>query len=205
MTKSSPIAPERPLRVMLVDDGARHIRLIREELTRLGHEVVGVIDSPLVIHDCVTRLQPDVVIVDCESPSRDTLEHVATMSASNPRPVVVFAEDDADSPLRQAMQAGVSAYVVAGLVPERLASVMRVAMLRFEQEHALREQLATAKTALQSRKKVERAKGILMQQLKLGEDDAYRHLRKLAMDKGVTLENLAQRLIDAHELLRGAG
>jgi two-component system, response regulator / RNA-binding antiterminator len=205
MTKSSPIAPERPLRVMLVDDGARHIRLIREELTRLGHEVVGVIDSPLVIHDCVTRLQPDVVIVDCESPSRDTLEHVATMSASNPRPVVVFAEDDADSPLRQAMQAGVSAYVVAGLVPERLASVMRVAMLRFEQEHALREQLATAKTALQSRKKVERAKGILMQQLKLCEDDAYRHLRKLAMDKGVTLENLAQRLIDAHELLRGAG
>jgi response regulator NasT len=205
MTKSSPIAPDRPLRVMLVDDGARHIRLIREELTRLGHEVVGVIDSPIVIHDCVTRLHPDVVIVDCESPSRDTLEHVATLAANNPRPVVVFAEDDADSPLRQAMQAGVSAYVVAGLVPERLASVMRVAMLRFEQEHALREQLATAKTALQSRKKVERAKGILMQQLKLGEDDAYRHLRKLAMDKGLALENLAQRVIDAHELLRGAG
>lgn len=205
MTHSSPATPERPLRVMLVDDGAAHIGLIREELSRLGHDVVGVVDSPLVIHDCVVRLQPDVVIVDCESPSRDTLEHVATLSASNPHPVVVFAQDDADSPLQQALRAGVSAYVVAGLVPERLGSVLRVAMLRFEQERLLREQLAAAEQALQSRKKVERAKGILMQQLGLGEDAAYRHLRKLAMDKGLPLERLAERVIDAHALLRGAG
>ena len=89
-------AAPAPLRVLLIDDGAHRVTLIRDELMRQGHEVVGVIDSAIVIHECVTRLRPDVVIIDSESPSRDTLEHVATLSGSNPRPVVVFAEDDSD-------------------------------------------------------------------------------------------------------------
>ncbi len=81
-----PDAAPSPLRVLLIDDGAHRVSLIRDELTRQGHELVGVIDSAIVVHECVTRLKPDVVIVDSESPSRDTLEHVATLSASNPRP-----------------------------------------------------------------------------------------------------------------------
>lgn len=191
-----------PLRVLLVDDGAHRVSLIRDELVRQGHDVVGVIDAPLLIHDCVTRLAPDVVIVDSESPSRDTLEHVATLSGSNPMPVVVFAEDEADPPMRQAMAAGVSAYVVAGLQPHRLASVLRVAIARFEQDKALREQLAQARSELSSRKVVERAKGILMRSGSLGEEDAYHQLRKLAMDRGVKLVEIAQRVIDADELLQ---
>jgi response regulator NasT len=194
-----------PLRVLLIDDGAHRVGLIRGELMRLGHEVVGVVDSPLVIHDCVSRLQPDVVIVDCDSPTRDTLEHVATLSTRHPRPVVVFAEDDADDPLRQAMQAGVSAYVVAGLQPQRLQSVLRVAIARFEQDKALREQLAQAQTALHSHKRIDRAKGILMQQRGLTEDEAHRLLRKLAMDRGEKLAATAERVIDAHALLGGSG
>ncbi len=193
--------PAAPLRVLLVDDGAQHIDLIRDELVRLGHEVVGVIDSPVVIHDCVTRLRPDVVIVDSESPTRDTLEHVATLSSRNPRPVVVFAEDDADDPMRQAIAAGVSAYVVAGLQPKRLASVVRVAIARFKQEKQLRQQLEEARNELSSRKIVERAKGLLMQSGELTEDAAYRYLRKLAMDRGEKLAEVARRVVDAHELL----
>ncbi len=195
------LTKDAPLRVMLVDDGAHRVDLIRDELQRLGHEVVAVVDSPLVIHDCVTRLAPDVVIIDCDSPSRDTLEHVATLSSNTPRPVVVFAEDDSDHPMKQAMSAGVSAYVVAGLQAQRLSAVLRVAIVRFEQDKALREQLAQAQKALGSRKRVERAKGILMQQLKMSEDAAFKHLRKLAMDRGETLEKLAERIIDAHSLL----
>lgn len=193
--------PGTPLRVLLVDDGAHRVSVIRDELMRQGHEVVGVVDSPLVIHDCVTRLAPDIVIVDSESPSRDTLEHVATLSSRNPRPVVMFAEDDADDPMRRALAAGVSAYVVAGLQPHRLASVMRVAIARFEQDKALREQLEQARGALASRKVVERAKGVLMHSGGMSEDEAYRHLRKLAMDRGEKLVEVAQRVIDAHELL----
>jgi response regulator NasT len=163
---------------------------------------VGVIDSAIVIHDCVTRLAPDVVIVDSESPSRDTLEHVAAMSASSPRPVVVFAENDADDPMRRAMAAGVSAYVVAGLQPHRLASVLRVAIVRFEQEKALRDQLESARTELSTRKLVERAKAVLMRSSGMNEDDAHRHLRRLAMDRGEKLIDIARRVVEADELLR---
>jgi len=191
--------------VLLIDDGAHRVTLIRDELMRQGHEVVGVIDSAIVIHECVTRLRPDVVIIDSESPSRDTLEHVATLSGSNPRPVVVFAEDDSDEPMQRAMRAGVSAYVVAGLQPKRLASVLKVAIARFEQERSLREQLVNAQAELSSRRSIERAKGILMQQGGLSEEAAFKQMRKLAMDRGEKLVQLAERIIEAHALLRPSG
>ncbi len=194
-----------PLRVLVVDDGAHRGGLIREELSRQGHEVVGVIDSAPLIHDSVAQLHPDVVIVDSESPSRDTLEHLATLSDRNPRPVVVFAEDDADDPMQRAMAAGISAYVVAGLQPHRLASVLRVAIVRFEQEKALRVQLAQARDELSTRKLVERAKGILMRSRGIDEEAAYAQLRRLAMDRGEKLAQVAQRVIDAETLLSGPG
>jgi response regulator NasT len=189
--------------VLLIDDGAHRVSLIRDELTRQGHEVVGVIDSAIVVHECVTRLAPDVVIVDSESPSRDTLEHVATLSLNNPRPVVVFAEDGSSEPLQRAMQAGVSAYVVAGLQPHRLEAVLRVAIVRFEQERALRRQLHEAQAQLSSRRTIERAKGLLMQHGGLSEDAAHQQLRKLAMDRGEKLVQAAERVIEANQLLHG--
>ena len=195
--------PKQPsLRVLLIDDGAHRVPLIRDELTRLGYMVVGVLDSAVLIHECVLQLSPDVVIVDSESPTRDTLEHLATLSSNNPRPVVVFAEDDSEDPLQQAMRSGVSAYVVAGLQPQRLAPVLRVAIARFEQDKALRAQLEAAQSQLSQRKTIERAKGVLMEQASMTEEQAHRHLRKLAMDRGDKLVDMAQRIIDARDLLR---
>jgi response regulator NasT len=201
-----PVAPDpaaaAPLRVLLIDDGAHRVSLIRDELARLGHLVVGVIDSGLLIHDCVMRLQPDVVIVDTESPSRDTLEHLATVSASHPRPVVVFSEDAAPAPMQQALRAGVSAYVIAGLQPQRLLPVLQVAIARFEQDRALHAQLQSAQAQLSERKGIERAKGILMRELGLSEEQAYAHLRKLAMDRGQRLSQVAERVVEARGLLK---
>ncbi len=191
----------RPLRILLIDDGARRVGLIRDELVRQGHEVVGVVDLARVIHDSVLQLRPDVVIVDSESPSRDTLEHLAALSSQSPRPVVVFTEDDRDDPMRQAMAAGVSAYVVAGLQPQRLASVLRVAIARFEQDHALREELARARSELSDRKVIDRAKGLLMKRQGIGEEAAYALLRKSAMDRGLKIAEVAQRLLDLAPLL----
>ena len=190
------------LRVLLIDDGAGHVHEIGDELARQGHEVVGVLDSALLVHDCVQRLQPDVVIVDSESPTRDTLENLATLSAKAPRPVVVFTEDAAAEPMQRALRAGVSAYVVAGLLPERLAPVLQVAIARFEHEAALRGQLAKAEQQLANRKIVERAKGILMAEAGFDEQAAYNRLRRLAMDRGKRLADMAQSVIDAQELLR---
>ena len=206
-TSSPPAAPApaaeavAPLRVLLVDEGTGRADAIRDELTRHGHQVVGVIDSAPLIHDCVLRLQPDVVIVDSESPSRDTLEHLATVSASSPRPVVVFSEDAAQAPMQQALRAGVSAYVIAGLQPQRLLPVLQVAIARFEQDRALRGQLETAQAQLSERKTVERAKGMLMEEIGLSEDQAYAHLRKLAMDRGQRLVQVAERVVQARDLL----
>lgn len=204
---ADPADPEaaRALRVLLIDDGAHRINLIRDELTEQGHVVVGVVDSAVTIHDTVLRLQPDVVIVDAESPSRDTLEHLATVSGSCPRPVVVFSEDASETPMRQALQAGVSAYVIAGLQPQRLAPVLRVAIARFEQERALREQLGEAQMQLSERKLVERAKGLLMQEVGLTEEQAHRHLRKMAMDRGQRLGQVAERIVAARDLLLPPG
>ncbi len=190
------------LRVLLIDDGAHRVDLLRDELVRQGCEVVGVIEQATLIHDCVLRLQPDVVIVDAESPTRDTLENLATLSERLPRPVVVFAEDADQAPMRRAIQAGVSAYVVAGLQMQRLAPVLQVAIARFEQDLALREELSKAQAQLASRKTLDRAKGILMREMGLDEERAHQRLRKLAMDRGETLAQVAQRVIDANDLLR---
>jgi response regulator NasT len=190
------------LRVLIIDDGAHRASLIRDELTRQGHVVVGVLDSAIAIHDCVRSLVPDVVIVDAESPSRDTLEHLAAVSATHPRPVVVFAEDSALEPMQRALAAGVASYVVAGLNPQRLAPVLRVAIARFEQERALREQLDQAQARLGERKLIERAKGVLMRESGLGEEEAYHHMRRIAMDRGQRLAQVAERINEAHELLR---
>lgn len=193
------------LRVLLIDDGAHRVSVIRDELTRQGHLVVGVVDQALLIHDCVLRLQPDVVIVDAESPGRDTLEHLATMSSTSPRPVVVFAEDPSHEPMQQALKAGVSAYVIAGLNPSRLMPVLQVAIARFEQDRLLRAQLDSAQTQLSERKLIERAKGILMDDVGLSEEQAYKHLRKLAMDRGQRLGQVAERIVEAKELLNPRG
>lgn len=190
------------LRVLIIDDGAHRVSLIRDELTRQGHVVVGVLDSAIAIHDCVRSLVPDVVIVDAESPSRDTLEHLAAVSATNPRPVVVFSEDPALEPMQRALAAGVASYVIAGLNPERLAPVLQVAIARFEQDRALREQLDQAQAKLSERKVIERAKGVLMRESGLGEEEAYHHMRRLAMDRGHKLVQVAERINKAHELLR---
>lgn len=198
--------PERTepaaLRVLLIDDGAHRIHVIRDELTRQGHLVVGVVDQALLIHDCVLRLRPDVVIVDAESPGRDTLENLATVSSSSPRPVVVFSEDASAEPMQAALKAGVSAYVIAGLHPQRLMPVLQVAIARFEQDRALRGQLDEAQTQLSERKLIERAKGVLMDDVGLSEEQAYKHLRKLAMDRGQRMGQVAERIVAARDLLR---
>jgi two-component system, response regulator / RNA-binding antiterminator len=194
--------PAPGLRVLLIDDGAHRSALISEELARLGCEVVGVIEQATLIHDCVLRLQPDVVIVDSESPTRDTLENLATLHEQMPRPVVLFSEDSGDDKMRRALKAGVSAYVVAGLRPDRLAPVLQVAIARFEQDLALRQELERAQAQLAARKNIERAKGILMSELGLDEDAAYKRLRRLAMDRGVQLAEVADRIIEAQATLR---
>lgn len=187
--------------MLLVDDGSPHLPLLRDELVRLGAEVLAVLDAAVELAASVAQLDPDLVIIGADSPSRDTLEHIAVMSQAAPRPIVLFTDDPDRSRMQRAIRAGVSSYVVAGLAPERLGPILDVALARFETDAELRAELDAARGQLQARKQIEKAKGILMQARGLSEEQAYREMRKMAMDRGVKLAQIAERIIDAKSML----
>ena len=149
----------------------------------------------------IAQIQPDMIVVDAESQGRDILEHVVIATRDERRPIVLFSDEKDTSHVRRAIAAGVSAYVVAGIPSESIKPVIEVALARFEHEEKLRAELADARTQLEERKIIDRAKGLLMARQGLTEPEAYARLRKAAMDKGVRLSEIAQRLIDAADLL----
>ena len=149
----------------------------------------------------IAQIQPDMIIVDAESGARDMLEHVVTATRSARRPLVMFTDDHDTSNVGDAIAAGVNAYVVAGLAPERIKSVLEVAIARFEHEERLRAELIDARSRLDDRKVIDRAKGIVMKRQGIGEEEAYALLRKSAMDKSLKLADVAQRIVDVADLL----
>lgn len=190
-----------PLRLLLVNDHAKTIASLRQALARAGYAVIAEVDSAAALLQAVERLRPDVVIVDTESPSRDTLEQLALLGEIAPHPVVMFA-DQGDLPtIEAAVHAGVAAYVVDQADATRLAPIIDLARARFAEDARLRQRLAAAEQQLAERKLIERAKGILMDKRRLSENDAYQALRRQAMREGLRIADLARQLIQAAELL----
>lgn len=189
------------LRVMLVDNHLERTAPLSQSLTDAGYEVVAHLTDTANLDDAVSRMQPDVVIIDVDSPSRDTLEHVIVMTQNAPRPIVMFTHDGDTEKIRSATRAGVSAYVVGGLPNERLKPIMDAAIARFEEFKALRIELEEANTKLSERKVVERAKGLLMKQRGITEDEAYGLLRNMAMSQNIRLATLAEQVVQAAKLL----
>ncbi|WP_157264546.1 ANTAR domain-containing response regulator [Azohydromonas aeria] len=183
-----------------VDEVARS-RSLRIGLLQHGYNIVAVLPIDPFLPERLAQIQPDMIIVDAESQARDTLEHVVMATRDARRPIVLFTDDDDTSRVDDAIAAGVTAYVVAGLAPQRIKSVLDVAMARFRHEEELRRQLADARSQLDERKVVERAKGLLMKRQGIDEAQAYARLRKTAMDKGLKLAEVAQRIIDVADLL----
>ncbi|MBI5040540.1 MAG: ANTAR domain-containing protein [Gammaproteobacteria bacterium] len=189
------------LRVLLVDEDYDRRTLLQEALDAAGFAVVISTTPGDDLLGVVRRVQPDVIVIDVDSPDRDTLENMCCIARDVPRPVVMFTHDEDTEKMRTAIRAGVSAYVVGGVSGERVKPIVEVAVMRFEQHQALREELQQAKTSLADRKLIERAKGILMRQRGCGEDAAYQALRKAAMERNRKLVEVAQNVIDAAELL----
>jgi response regulator NasT len=183
------------LRVLLVTDTDKPIGDLRDALARLGCEMLPGTATPQALHRAVQDERPDIIIIDTESPSRDTLEQLAVMHATAPRPVLMFSHDANQQLIREAVNAGVTAYLVEGLATERLAPILEVALARFAQESQLRERLAQAENELAERKLIDRAKRLLMDQQKLTEPAAYASLRKRAMNQGVKLVEVAREVI----------
>ncbi len=176
-------------------------RCLRIGLLENGFNLVASLPSDVFLTERIAQLQPDMIIVDAESDARDALEHVVMATRDERRPIVMFTNDQDSANARAAVAAGVSAYVVAGLQPARIRPILAVALARFEQEQALRAELADARCELKGRKVIDRAKGLLMQRQQLTEEAAYAKLRKTAMDKNLKLVEVAQRMLDVVDLL----
>jgi len=189
------------LRIMLVDETPEHSFYLRFVLERLNYEVVAEISDSRKLHDEVLRLSPDAIIVDTDSPSRDTLENICLITENCPRPIVMFAHDAARESIRDAVRAGVTAYVVDGLSPERITPIIETALARFEVFQTVKHELEKTRGKLSDRKLIERAKGILMKEKRLSEEQAYGRLRKLAMDKNQSLAAVAEQVITVAKLL----
>ncbi|MGE5517900.1 MAG: ANTAR domain-containing response regulator [Bacteroidota bacterium] len=189
------------LRVIVVDDERDRAGSVKDALEASGFAVVAVFGNGAELHTKVEELAADVIIVDIDSPDRDTLEDMRRVSFEQRRPVVMFAQDGKPETIRAAVEAGVAAYVVDGLKPDRVRPVVDVAIARFAQFHELRSELDKARTTLAERKQIEKAKGILMKRRKVDEDEAYRLMRRMAMDQKARLIDVANKIIEAAELL----
>lgn len=189
------------LKVLIVDDNTDRAIPLKKSLMDSGYDVIAHVKDTENLDDACCQLQPDIVIIDTESPSRDTLEHLCVMTMNQPRPVMMFTHDDDKEKMKIATKAGVCAYVVGDIPSARLRPVIDAAIVRFDEFNYLRGALSEANAKLSERKLIEKAKGILMKQRDLSEDEAYTALRKLAMQKNMRLGALSEQIIEAAQLL----
>ena len=190
-----------PLRVLLIDEDSGRAAILEQALCDAGHSVLARLESSADLIAQVQSLEPDVIIIDMESPDRDTLESMRVINRDHPRPVMMFAEDQDSRTINQAIQAGVSAYVVDDLNPGRVKPLLDVAVARFREYQALRNELAQARNTLEEQELIKQAKRLLMKQRQCDEAEAYQALRKLAMDRGQKMAEAARTVIAVIDLL----
>ena len=186
--------------VVVEKDRDRAIQIV-DALKAADDFEVHVISEPTALARQIAAHAPDIVLIDIDNPSRDTLEELTLASGPLDRPVAMFVSGEAGGLARTAIEAGVSAYVVDGLQPERLKPVLDAAIARFQLFRRMRTELAETKRALEERKVIDRAKGLLMKAKGVGEDEAYALLRKTAMDQGRKVADVAEALVTAAGLL----
>jgi two-component system, response regulator / RNA-binding antiterminator len=179
---------------------AVRLRDLVQGLRHGGYDIAGVLGADAQLPERLAALNPDVLIVDAESGARDAVEHVVWASRAAPRPIVLFTDDHDPAHMREAVAAGVVAYVVAGLAPERVRPIIDVAVARFEHERELRTALADARSQLADRDLVAQAKLLLMNRHQLSEPQAYARLRKTAMNHGLPLPEVARRVMELADL-----
>ncbi|MEL6608161.1 MAG: ANTAR domain-containing protein [Pseudomonadota bacterium] len=192
----------QPLTIMVVEpDRDRALQIVDGLRDAGGDNTIHVVDEAGGLTRKIASIEPDVVLIDVANPSRDTLEELALAAGPTERPVAMFVDQSTEGLTTQAIEAGFSAYVVDGLQPDRLRKVLDAAVVRFRMMQRMRTELQETKRALEERKVIDRAKGILMSQRGLSEDDAYALLRKTAMGQNKRLAEVAQSLVTAAELL----
>ncbi|MEN8723195.1 MAG: ANTAR domain-containing protein [Alphaproteobacteria bacterium] len=192
---------EAPLIVLLIDSDEERARTVED-----GLQGAAVVKQASAVHGTellaiIRDLQPDAIIIDCDSPDRDTIENLQLVARENPKPIVMFVEDGDGALAKEAVRAGVTSYIVDGLSESRIKPVIEIAIERFKMVDSLRKDLEKSRADLEARKTIERAKGMLMQKRDMSENDAYAAMRNMAMKQGKTIKDVAENILSVMSLL----
>jgi response regulator NasT len=193
----------RAINILLVDDSDARAEALERALQDCGFTNVLRSRRATDVLEQVRQSNPDVILIDVESPTRDTLEQLTLIRDKQPRPVVLFTQDQTVQTIQAAIHSGVSAYVTAGISAEQVRPAIEVAIATFKQHQALRDELEQARADLTDRKAVERAKAILMSRHNLNDEQAYHLMRRFAMSRKRRLADVARDLIELAELTAG--
>jgi response regulator NasT len=189
------------LAILVIDENRIRASIIEAGLRETGHANVTVVHDIAEIARTIATINPDVIVIDLENPNRDMLENMFQLSRAVKRPVAMFVDRSDRASIEAAVEAGVSAYVVDGLKQERVKPILDMAIIRFNAFSRLARELEEARSELEDRKVIERAKGILMTSRGLSEEEAYGLLRKTAMNQNRKIAEIAQSLVTAAGLL----
>ena len=192
---------ESPLHIALIDQSPVRLALLEESLREAGYRVSVIVEETDILRR-LEAIDPDVIVIDLESPSRDTLEQMFRVSRSVRRPVAMFIDRTDAATTEAAIESGVSAYVVDGLRKDRVRPIVEMSISRFNAFARLRSELDAARSQLEERKIVDRAKALLMNAKKIEEQQAYALLRRAAMNENKRIVDIARAIITAAELLR---
>jgi response regulator NasT len=190
------------LKIVIVDKNPVRAAILEDGLREAGYAHVMRIDETSHLLARIYAIDPDVILIDLENPSRDVLEQMFQVSRAVKRPVAMFVDQSDSASIEAAVDAGVSAYIVDGLRKERIKGILDLCISRFNAFARLQDELDRTKSALEDRKVIDRAKGILMQAKNISEETAYALLRKTAMNENKKIADVAQSVITASELLK---
>ncbi len=193
---------ERELRIAVIDKNPLRAAVLEDGLREARHVSVVRIDDTAGLLDRLRELDPDVILIDLESPSRDVLEQMFEVSRTVARPIAMFVDHSDTAMIEAAIDAGVSAYIVDGLRKERIKAILDTTISRFNAFAKLKDELARTKSQLEDRKIIDRAKALVMRARSVSEDEAYALMRKAAMNENKKIVDIARSIITAAELLR---
>lgn len=197
-----PVAMGPSFKIVIVDENPIRAAILEDGLREVGHvQVLHIADTSHLLAR-IYAVDPDVILIDLENPSRDVLEQMFQVSRAVKRPVAMFVDQSDRAQIEAAVDAGVSAYIVGGLRKERVQNVLDLCISRFNAFARLQAELDRTRSALEERKVIDRAKGILMNAKSLTEENAYTLLRKTAMHQNKKIAEVAQSIITAAELLK---
>jgi response regulator NasT len=196
------VIPAPDLRILVIDENPIRRAILESGLQEAGFRNVTVLENMNGLLDQIYVIDPDVVVIDLENPSRDVLEQMFQVSRIVKRPIAMFVDQSDRATIEAAIEAGVSAYIVDGLKKERVRPILDMTISRFRAFEALRAELESTKSQLQERKLIERAKGLLMKSKGIDEEAAYNLLRRTAMNQNRRISEVAESLISAYDLLK---